>query len=428
MSGALQTVTNQNPILGVVESSNIIPITANEFSLGSAQFPYQNLYATNVYTSSPFGPIGPTGPAGPAGPQGAVGATGATGATGPIGITGSTGMTGATGANGNTGSTGMTGATGATGSTGPQGPTGATGIVSLGAVGSSPNANSATLSGGVLTLQPASNAFPGVVSTGSQGFFGAKAFYGGLLTANAGLAVQGNISQTGVGGYANGWFLGDYGSGVGTPALMNSALTTTASNLALRQDTTGNVVINAPSAGTVAFSAAGTNHTVITPNSGAPYWTFGTPITCTGIITANAGVSIPYTAFYYNSVAQSLTTSVNNTIKFSNQVQMAGITYNSSTGVFTLGPAGYYTVTLGVNLNTAPSTANTNIFLTCSENTTFQNGMLTPLSVWSTTTCQIYTSAAGRTLTPIIFTTQSGLQITNSAANNVITITLTNAI
>jgi hypothetical protein len=48
--------------------------------------------------------------------------------------------------------------------------------VSLAAVGSSPNANGASLSGQTLNLQPASASFPGVVSTASQTFAGAKTF------------------------------------------------------------------------------------------------------------------------------------------------------------------------------------------------------------------------------------------------------------
>lgn len=51
-----------------------------------------------------------------------------------------------------------------------------TGDVTLAAVGSSPNANAASLSGQVLNLQPASASFPGVVTTGTQTIAGAKTF------------------------------------------------------------------------------------------------------------------------------------------------------------------------------------------------------------------------------------------------------------
>lgn len=57
-----------------------------------------------------------------------------------------------------------------------------TGDVTLGAVGSSANANGASLSGQVLTLQPASASFPGVVTTGTQTIAGAKTVTGTFNT------------------------------------------------------------------------------------------------------------------------------------------------------------------------------------------------------------------------------------------------------
>lgn len=50
------------------------------------------------------------------------------------------------------------------------------GDVTLGAVGSTPNANGASLVGQVLTLQPASASFPGAMTNGAQVFAGAKTF------------------------------------------------------------------------------------------------------------------------------------------------------------------------------------------------------------------------------------------------------------
>jgi parallel beta-helix repeat protein len=59
---------------------------------------------------------------------------------------------------------------------------GGTGVDTLAAIGSSPNANGATISGTTLTLQPASSSFGGVVTTGSQTFSGSKTFTGGNVT------------------------------------------------------------------------------------------------------------------------------------------------------------------------------------------------------------------------------------------------------
>jgi hypothetical protein len=51
-----------------------------------------------------------------------------------------------------------------------------TGITTMAAIGSTPNANGATISGVNLNLQPADASFGGVVSTGTQTFAGAKTF------------------------------------------------------------------------------------------------------------------------------------------------------------------------------------------------------------------------------------------------------------
>jgi len=50
------------------------------------------------------------------------------------------------------------------------------GILSLSAIGASPNANAATITGTVLNLEPASASFGGVITTGTQTFAGAKTF------------------------------------------------------------------------------------------------------------------------------------------------------------------------------------------------------------------------------------------------------------
>lgn len=65
---------------------------------------------------------------------------------------------------------------------GPQGPVGSPGIpTSLGAVGSSPNANGASLSGNQLILQPASLTRPGVLSNSEQYVGGIKHFTDGIF-------------------------------------------------------------------------------------------------------------------------------------------------------------------------------------------------------------------------------------------------------
>lgn len=75
-----------------------------------------------------------------------------------------------------------------------------TGDVTLAAVGASPNANAATLTGQVLNLQPADATNPGVVTTGAQTFAGAKTFSSTIVGSVSGTASN----VTGVVAIANG--------------------------------------------------------------------------------------------------------------------------------------------------------------------------------------------------------------------------------
>lgn len=75
-----------------------------------------------------------------------------------------------------------------------------TGDVTLAAVGSTPSANGASLSGQVLTLQPADATHPGLVTTGSQTLAGVKTLSsapvvpGLTAAATAGLALLSNLA------------------------------------------------------------------------------------------------------------------------------------------------------------------------------------------------------------------------------------------
>lgn len=71
-----------------------------------------------------------------------------------------------------------------------------TGDVTLAVIGSTPNANAASLSGQVLNLQPASSSFGGVVTTGTQTFYGTKTI--GNNTSSGGfLIVQSDHTSAG---------------------------------------------------------------------------------------------------------------------------------------------------------------------------------------------------------------------------------------
>ena len=77
--------------------------------------------------------------------------------------------------------------------------------VSFGAIGASPNANGGSISSGVITLQPASISFGGIITTGTQTIAGAKTLTGALsVTPASGTAIQGIATiGTGVYGEAN---------------------------------------------------------------------------------------------------------------------------------------------------------------------------------------------------------------------------------
>lgn len=78
-------------------------------------------------------------------------------------------------------------------------PTGG-GVNTMGAIGSSPNANAATISGSTLNLEPASATYGGIVTTGTQTIAGAKTFTGSMAINRAAdavqLYVQGHSTQT----------------------------------------------------------------------------------------------------------------------------------------------------------------------------------------------------------------------------------------
>jgi hypothetical protein len=65
------------------------------------------------------------------------------------------------------------------------------GVLSLSAIGSTPNANAATITGTVLNLEPASASFGGVVTTLAQTFAGDKTFTGALIGTTGSFSSSG---------------------------------------------------------------------------------------------------------------------------------------------------------------------------------------------------------------------------------------------
>jgi hypothetical protein len=78
---------------------------------------------------------------------------------------------------------------------------GGSGVTTMAAIGSSPNANGATISGSNLNLEPASASFGGVVTTGTQTIAGAKTFSSAITTPTI---TAGQIHYSGTGGLLSG--------------------------------------------------------------------------------------------------------------------------------------------------------------------------------------------------------------------------------
>jgi hypothetical protein len=72
------------------------------------------------------------------------------------------------------------------------------GVLSLSAIGATPNANAATITGTVLNLQPASASFGGVVTTGTQTFAGDKTLTGALVGTTGSFASNGGSGTFGI--------------------------------------------------------------------------------------------------------------------------------------------------------------------------------------------------------------------------------------
>jgi hypothetical protein len=118
------------------------------------------------------------------------------------------------------------------------------GVTTMATIGSSPNANGATISGSTLTLQPASASFGGVVTTGTQTFAGAKTFSADItsngLTIGRGALGYATNTAFGISTLTSITTGGEYNVAVGNLAL--DANTTGTNNTALGSSTLTDLV------------------------------------------------------------------------------------------------------------------------------------------------------------------------------------------
>lgn len=78
------------------------------------------------------------------------------------------------------------------------------GVTSLTAVGAAPNANGGTISGSDLTLQPANGTNPGLLTAGAQTIGGAKTFSGAISASNLSNTNSGDVTLATIGAVPNG--------------------------------------------------------------------------------------------------------------------------------------------------------------------------------------------------------------------------------
>lgn len=154
--------------------------------------------------------------------------------------------------------------------------------VTLAAVGSSPNANAASLSGQVLNLQPADGSNPGVITSGTQTIGGAKTFNGALVAGST-LNVTGTTTlATGLTGIAHlssgvvsasAVLLGSEVSGTLPIANGGTGQTTKAPAFdALSPMTTAGDLIYGGASGTGTRLGIGSTNDVLTVVGGVPTW------------------------------------------------------------------------------------------------------------------------------------------------------------
>lgn len=248
-----------------------------------------------------------------------------------------------------------------------------TGDVTLGAVGASPNANAASLSGQVLTLQPADGTNPGVVTTAAQTIAGAKTFSTApiLSSLTASLPLQLDASKNIVslaidlsgtqatGTLAAGRFpalTGDVTTSAGSlatslVATSNSTLTTlSALTTAASLVTVGTITSGTWSATTIAVNKGGTGVTSVTTSPTASSFAGwdanknlsafnmieGYATTATAAGTTTLVVGDKYQQYFTGITTQTVVLPVTSTLVLGQAFEIV----NLSTGILTVNSSG----------------------------------------------------------------------------------------
>ena len=231
---------------------------------------------------------------------------------------------------------------------------GGSGVTTLAAIGSSPNANGATISGSILNLEPASASFGGVVTTGTQTFAGAKTFNSDVVanTITVGLG-SGSVATTTALGYQamNSSLTMNNSVAVGYQALKNAGQVISAGSMIA-----GNEYMIQTTGTTNYVAEQGASS-----NSPGTVFTAAAPGTGTGTVSPTEGnnVAVGYQALLANTygtenIAIGGAALTSNTRGFENVAMGNGALYSSTTGSWNtaLGGQSLQSVSTGSN-NTA---------------------------------------------------------------------------
>lgn len=235
-------------------------------------------------------------------------------------------------------------------------------VTSITSIGSSPNANGMTLSGGVLNLQPASASYGGVVTTGTQTYAGAKTFSSDLTINSATFGTGGNANVVKIG--VNSMSLGvrSYNTAVGANTLQTNT-----------SGVGGNTAIGYASG--ISITSA-YNNTCVGLNSGYGI-TSGIQNTALGVgsmgtgsysvgtigITGSYNVAIGYNTLYYEKGSSYNTAIGTNALAGDSLASVNGyntcVGANSGNGITT----GSYNVILGGNTGSSIATYSNHIII-----------------------------------------------------------------
>lgn len=227
--------------------------------------------------------------------------------------------------------------------------TGGVAASSIAAIGSTPNANGMTLSSSVLNLEPASELFGGVVTTGTQTFAGAKSFSSDLTIGGfATFGIGGNSSSIKIGYLAMNGGTRNNSTAVGASALENNSSSlggnTGIGTQALRAVTSG---YNNTSVGFGSGYGITTGH----DNTAIGIGAMGTGFISVGTtgITGNFNTAVGYNSLYYDKISSSNTAIGHNALSGSSLASTNGFNTGIGAGAGNAHTTGSYNVYLGGN-------------------------------------------------------------------------------